>query len=238
MTTQIPDEVRYLRTAYAITAVEGEQLFDPADHGLTAGPLGAACWRGYHCAYRIQRDVLILDSVEIGRPEDGQAVGTLFGASPAVAGRRSMYRDARVYRRLSAEIAFSGRLLLGADHQRGGYLNMGFLPAWLFGRVVEIVLDNGRVRAAYDRSAELADVRARLGASGLRPADEESTEQWVARSRLASTTAGRRADHQWAVTTVAISVRGTLSHKGFDVTQRSVPSLGAAGTRWWWRVRA
>jgi hypothetical protein len=43
MTTQISDEVQYLQTSYAVTAVDGVGLFDPAGHGLTPGPLSTAC---------------------------------------------------------------------------------------------------------------------------------------------------------------------------------------------------
>jgi hypothetical protein len=178
MTMQIPDEVQYKQISYAITAVDGTGLFDPAEQGVTPGPLSTGCWRGFHCAYRIHNDLLKLETVVMGMP-DGQAVGVLFGSKPVRAGRKSIHRGALLYQRLSAPIPFTGRLLLGADPVHIGYLNMGFLPAWLFSHVCEVVFASGRVAAIHDRSDALADVRQRLGNDGLRPADHESTQRWV-----------------------------------------------------------
>jgi hypothetical protein len=79
-------------------------------------------------------------------------------------------------------VPFTGRLLLGAEYVPVGYLHMGFLPAWLYADIVEVVFDTGRFVACHDRSAELAEVRARLGADGLRPSPGEDTAAWVDRT--------------------------------------------------------
>lgn len=77
---------------------------------------------------------------------------------------------------------FTGRLLLGAGYVYVGYLNMGFAPAWLFKRVHEVSFEAGRLTGAHDRSAALAEVRRRLGESGLRPADGQPTRDWIERT--------------------------------------------------------
>ncbi|HZM76103.1 MAG TPA: hypothetical protein VFC19_10270 [Candidatus Limnocylindrales bacterium] len=80
MTAQIADEVDYPGTRYAITAVDGEGLFDPAEQGVTPGPSGTGCWHGFHCRYLIRQDRLILDEVHMGRTEVGFEAGRLVSA--------------------------------------------------------------------------------------------------------------------------------------------------------------
>ena len=132
MSGQIPDEVRYQGCRHAVTAVEGAGLFDPADHGMRPGPLSTACWRGFHCCYLIQRDQLVLESVEMGRPENMAIAAELFGIAASVASADAVHSGALVYRQLASPVTFTGRLLLGADPVQLGYLNMGFRPAWLY----------------------------------------------------------------------------------------------------------
>ena len=66
------------------------------------------------------------------------------------------------------EVSFSAGLLLGQGFIGSTYVRMGFHPAWKFGRVVELLLDNGRATGIVDRSDELAAVRQRI-ASGETP---------------------------------------------------------------------
>ncbi len=177
MTTQIPDEVWFQNAWYAIAAIEGTALFDPAEHGVRPGPKSTACWRGFQCWYRIYEGALLLDKVEMGRPEGRVPMRKLFGAK-ALRGPDTTV----LYRGLAAPMSFTGRLLIGDGHQGSGYLNMGFTPAWRYETVYEIVFDSGRMSAAYDRSAELAAVAERLGTHGLRPRENEPTLDWIRRT--------------------------------------------------------
>jgi hypothetical protein len=167
---------------YVITAVDGMGLFNPTDQGITPGPLSTACWRGYICTYLIRRNRLILEAVEIGRPEDQAPPPELFRVKPSTAGADALHSGALRFRDLAAPVAFSGRLLLGADPADLGYLNMGFRPAWLYERVQEVAFDAGVLTAAHDRSVALAEVRHRLGADGLGPAAGEATGDWITRA--------------------------------------------------------
>lgn len=180
MTGQIPDEVRYRRRWWALTAVDGAGMFDPANKGLTPGPLGTGCWRGYQCRYRIHRGRLILYSMLMGRP-DGDPL-PLFDVPPVPADRKSVFRGALHYRGLAEPMPFTGRLLLAAGYVHVGYLNMGFRPAWLYERIYEVAFESGRQTWAHDRSATLAAVRQRLGEAGLRPAGDEPSKDWIGRT--------------------------------------------------------
>jgi hypothetical protein len=77
---------------------------------------------------------------------------------------------------------FTGRLLVGDSELGGGYVNMGFTPAWRYETVYELVLDAGRLSAAHDRSAQLAAVADRLGSDGLRPREDEPRSEWIGRT--------------------------------------------------------
>jgi hypothetical protein len=116
VTTQIPDEVRYRGRWYAVAAVDGVGLFDPAASGLEPGPLSTGCYRGCRCWYTVRAGRLRLQRVEMGRPESRSAVVRLAGVKPRVVARRDLHPGAWDYRRLDLDQPFTGRLLLGAAY--------------------------------------------------------------------------------------------------------------------------
>jgi len=174
VTGQIPDEANYLGTWYAITAVEGTGLFDPTEYGFDPRPMSTGCWRGYVCRYLVADDRLTLRGLEIGRTDEHERI-SLHGVTPT----DGLFGALRY--EPDAPVEFTGRLLIGDDYLRLGYLHMGFVPAWLFADVRELVFDRGRLTHAYDRSAELAAVRERLGPAGLKPPspDPEARRAWI-----------------------------------------------------------
>ncbi|NUR73703.1 MAG: hypothetical protein HOU81_23050 [Hamadaea sp.] len=176
MTGQIPDEVRYHRRRYAIAAIDGAGLFDPADHGLEPSPLSTGCWRGYCCRYVVKSGRLVLNRVEIS-VHDTQ----LYGRSRTPQAR-PWNRGAAVYDVPDVVMPFTGRLLIGAEVADIAYLNMGFWPAWGFLDVVELIIADGEVTATHDRSVDLAAVRDRIAATGTRPEAGEASADWIKRT--------------------------------------------------------
>jgi len=177
MTGQIPDEVTYRRRRYEITAVDGKGLFDPEAHGLEIVPVSTALWRGHLCRYTVHRQQLTLAYLEIG-DSARNAAAVIDGVAPRRADDRSAWEKDLAFD-LALPVAFTGRLLLGRDYVHIGWLHMGFTPAWLFADVQELVFTEGRLTSAYDRSAELAAVRDRLGPAGLRPAPGRASSEWI-----------------------------------------------------------
>jgi hypothetical protein len=180
VTGQFPDEIRYRGRIYAITAVDGHGLFDPADHGLEPGMLSTACWRGVWCRYAVRHGRLLLTSVQLGC--SNAPASRLFGVRPRVSPATDIYAGAWHYRRLDTAMAFTGRLLIGSGYMDVGRLAMGFPPAWLYERVHELRFTAGRLTATQNRSAPIAMVRHRLGADGLRPGPDETRAAWVHRT--------------------------------------------------------
>jgi hypothetical protein len=181
MTAQVPDDLNYQGTGYAITAVDGSGLFDPSLHGLVPKPLSTACWRGFTCSYLVDRSRLVLTRLDVGLADDDDKP-ELLGIVPQPAPAGSMHRTATVYQPLAVPVAFTGRLLIGADWIAGIYLHMGFQPAWRYERVHELAFTGGHLESTVDRSAQVAEVRERLGEAGARPRDGEAVKDWIHRT--------------------------------------------------------
>jgi hypothetical protein len=181
VTLQFSDSLRYGDAEYSITAVDGTGIFDPDAHGLRTGMLSTACWRGYICTYEITGGQLLLRELELGRAEPADEP-LLFGVAPIRSGGHTgppVHDDALFYTGLATPIEFTGRLLVGRDEIELGYLNMGFWPAWLFGVVLDLAFDRGRLVAVQDRSGAMAEIRDRLGRDGLGRQDGQTIEEWV-----------------------------------------------------------
>ncbi|MEV6827907.1 hypothetical protein [Amycolatopsis sp. NPDC051102] len=173
MTTQFSDEVTLGRARFAITAVDGTGLFDPAAHGFTPRPTSTACWRGHIEGYAVAEGRLVLRDLKLGSEDTPPPFG---GARP----RWHDGYDAWHYRKLDIATGFTGRLLLGrGEHEERPYLNMGFRPAWVCTEVRELTFRDGTLLSAEDLSAELDAVRA------VAPAHPEAGEpagDWIDRT--------------------------------------------------------
>ena len=180
MTVQLPDEIRYRGRLYAITAVDGHGLFNPAGHGLEPDMLSTACWRGSWCHYALRHGRLILTTVQLGRST--APPNPLFGVKPRVSPATDIHPGAWHYRRLDTAMAFTGRLLIGHGHLHVGRLAMGFPPAWLYQRVHELRFTAGRLTSTQNRSIAVAMIRHRLGADGLQPGPGQTRAAWVHRT--------------------------------------------------------
>ncbi|MGW4060455.1 hypothetical protein ACWEGE_19375 [Amycolatopsis sp. NPDC004747] len=173
MTTQESDEVRFGGRRFAITAVDGAGLFDPAAHGLEVQAIHTGCWRGHIARYAVVAERLVLRELVAGLPD----------VPPPLDGVRPRWSDsdhAWRYGKLNVATEFTGRLLLGrgrfADRPHPG---MGFPPAWVCTDVRELTFRDGELRSAEDLSSELDAVRA---VAPARPEAGEPAGDWVDRT--------------------------------------------------------
>jgi len=167
VTGQVADQVQWRNKSHDVTAVDGSGLFEAV--GVRA--LSTACYRGYIASYEIHGHRLVLVALDVDPEYEGAYLG----------GSWAMSEDGlREFRGLDVSVPFSGRLLIGAGYVDIGRLHMGFRPAFGYRRVWELVFNAGRLVAAHDRSAALADVRR----AGIRPgpADGEPTGDWIERT--------------------------------------------------------
>jgi len=198
MTAQITDRVLYNNHTFYIAGINGEGLFDPADHGITPFPNCTACWRGFDCGYAVDTDTLRLREVEIALGEaDAESVG--IGRGPKIFGKditlfeETLIGDTREGRRgitlhhyrcvgLSELIEFTGGLLVAKDFIRELYVHMGFHPAYKYRHVFELVFESGRLIEATDRSQLMAEFRDMITHHRMGPDPRQSMEEvekWI-----------------------------------------------------------
>lgn len=185
MTAQIADRVRHRGSDFSLARVDGSGLFDPAAYGITPQALHSACWRGYYCTYGIEGGRLVLKRVQIGLQGDQQALAAR-GEGPRLLNALPHPGDSRqsfFYDSLAAPLAFTGGLLLGRDFIRNLYVHMGYHPAWKYQQVLELLFEEGVLRAEYDRSEAMADIRTALTPESLRPrrGDRDELRAWIER---------------------------------------------------------
>lgn len=164
-----------------ITAVDGTGLFDAAAHGFPPTAISTACYRGALYQYRVDGQRLLLHAAEIGAPPGTPPV-PLLGVEPGRSAYPAAFRGRLSYVDLAAPVAFTGRMLIGAEVVHVGRLHMGFRPAYGFARVWELSFDGGRLNTATDRSSELAEVRRRLAGTPPGPAPGEPSADWIDRA--------------------------------------------------------
>jgi len=154
MTAQIEDVVVYRGRMYALIGVHGPRLFDPGEHGLQVHMTTPACRRGHVCEYAIDDERLLLTALRLSL---AQPPTRLFGADVRMIG------SAATYSPVSVPLPFAGRLLLGAGLSHDPDVSPGRHPARRYTEVLELLVDDGRLVAALDCSASVAQRRAAAG---------------------------------------------------------------------------
>lgn len=164
MTAQMSDRFIYRQTDYELAGINGDGLFDPAQHGLNPIATCTSCWRGFHCKYEIRDSQLLLRTLRIThgvRERDSERIAD----APALSGRRPVRATEEfpifrsIYEDVDLLVPFTGGLLLARGFIEALYVHMGFHPAWKFREVHELLFDRGRLTQATDRSAEMAKLR-------------------------------------------------------------------------------
>jgi hypothetical protein len=87
----------------------------------------------------------------------GPAIHGVFPVPPDDPCRPFAFSDN--YHDIGLPLRFTGGLLLGKGFIRSLYEHMGFHPAWKYEKVIELIFSGGVLAAAYDRSAEMAEIR-------------------------------------------------------------------------------
>ena len=72
MTRQIRDRLLYNDKSFYIVESSEDGLFEPADYSIQVIPFSTACWRGYHCTYKILDNSPRLEEVYLGLNEQDE----------------------------------------------------------------------------------------------------------------------------------------------------------------------
>lgn len=88
----------------------------------------------------------------------------IFGVLPTYSGGFS--GGIAEYHSLNELIPFSGGILAARDFIQEHYVHMGFHPVWKYRSIRELVFDSGALIVDNDRSIQMAELRAKLPATG------------------------------------------------------------------------
>jgi hypothetical protein len=140
MTIRYPDRVLFEGELYILCQINGEGMFDPLDAVASEVASDSSSADGYFCTYGILDNKLYLEMLQPSGIK-GQTEG------------------------LGRAIPFTGSLLMGTGFMDEVKVHMGVLAPYKYKKVVELVLEDGRVVETIDRSTEMAEIRAELTAA-------------------------------------------------------------------------
>ncbi|AFY56470.1 hypothetical protein Riv7116_4030 [Rivularia sp. PCC 7116] len=175
MTGQINDSLIYQGRDFSIVAVDGRELFNPQQYGITPGVGTTACGRGYYCSYEITDNSLQLKQLIVSiysepldriRIKHGKKeMQNLFGIVPSTKPNsisQIVSSHCATYNEVYAPIKFTGNLLIARDFIRSLYVHMGFQAAYKYKEVYELVFDKGFLNQSINRSEEMAIIRDKI----------------------------------------------------------------------------
>lgn len=164
MTAQIQDTVEYKGETYLLIDHHGKSPFDPERYGLEVTGKSSICWRGYACTYRIEKNIIQLDTLEasVGRYEGAKYVELELPRINNVEGERQE-STAQVfnakYEHLHLQLPFSGTLILAKDYSENLGQPIGMETKWMFNLVLALTFKDGILKEVKDISKEMELIR-------------------------------------------------------------------------------
>lgn len=185
LTIQINDTFQHEGRKYAVACISEGTLFNPAILDLQPFAASTACYRGYQAVFGLIGKRLVLDALQVNLLQQGTSHRregpTINGVKPT--GSRYEYDlFNNNYYGIGFPLEYSGGVLLGDGFIRNWFVHMGLHPALKYERVVELIFESGILKREFDRSEQMAEVRARVadspsvGDSQSKPTDDEFAE--------------------------------------------------------------
>lgn len=159
MSAQLPDRIIFQNREYDIISFSPHKLFDPAPWGLEPSSPHRACLRGTLATFAVKENILHLQDLRYWThrsPLLGLGAGKMIREEEA--GECPGY----LYQGINAVIPWSGQLVLGRSFFWPLLLPRGFQPAWKYKEVMQLVFEEGSLRAFGDMSKKIARVRAEV----------------------------------------------------------------------------
>lgn len=167
MTAQIDDTFRYHGCEYAVAGISEGELFDPALLDLEPTAMCTACYRGYQAVFGLSGKRLVLDALHVNLRSPGrerQEGPEINGVKPTGPVEKDDWFNNH-YEGIRHNLLYSGGLLLADGFIEELYVHMGFHPAWKYQSVTELVFESGVLKREFDRSEQMAELRARFAES-------------------------------------------------------------------------
>lgn len=150
MTAQMGDTFKYKDNEYSIVAISNPIEFDPKAYGITPEGICSACWAGYWCEYRISQEGIVLQNIFINS-KDG-TYPPINGVEVNVEKQPFEYMGHHLYRDVSLQMNYSGRIVVGKGFLQEYYVHMGYQRAWAYETLLEFVFEEGNLVNCLDHS--------------------------------------------------------------------------------------
>lgn len=157
MSAQLPDRFLFQGQEYDIISTVPLKLFEPAQWGLEPVSPHGACLRGTIATYTLKEESLCMKDLRYWTRQ----------APPAQLVEGKAMKDAHAgecpeyfYEGINALIPWSGKIVLGRAFLWPLLLPRGFQPAWKYKEVLQLLFEEGNLRAYGDVSKKLARLRA------------------------------------------------------------------------------
>ncbi len=174
MTAQFSDIVFFREEEYALTDLQGDDLFHPSQYDMHPDSTCTACWKGFVASYAVKQDKLILKNLDINleksrkkyfwssdnpeindkKPSDGEALYGLFDYH---------FQD------VDLPLSYTGWMLIGEGFIQKLYVHMGTHPAWKYKKVYKLEFEKGELVASHDVSKAMAGYRKKFKDNGEEP---------------------------------------------------------------------
>lgn len=191
MTAQLDDLFQYNDAEFSLAGISDGNLFHPSLFGLSPAFVSTDCYAGYQAVFALSDSRLVLHALHVNlhteaKGYERQAGPPIQGVAPTGPEREHDSFNNH-YAGLEYQLDYTGGLLLADGFIEDLYDHMGFHPAWKYTHVIELLLTNGILDQAIDRSNRMADIRQKaLDSTGEqdspnKPTDDE-TREFVKRS--------------------------------------------------------
>jgi hypothetical protein len=157
MSAQLPDRFLFEGREYDVISSAPPTLFDPTQWGLAPVSPHEACLRGTIATFTLKEERLCLKDL---RYWSRTLPPTRLREVKATKEAHSAACPEYLYEGINALIPWSGQLVLGRAFLWPLLLPRGFQPAWKYKEVVQLLLEEGNLRAFGDVSKKIARLRA------------------------------------------------------------------------------
>ncbi len=157
MSAQLPDRFLFQGQEYDIISTAPSKLFDPAQWGLDPVSPHGACLRGTIATFTVKEESLFLKDLRCWTrqlPPDHLVEAKT--VKDVHAGECPEY----FYEGINALIPWGGKIVLGRAFLWPLLLPRGFQPAWKYKEVMQLLFEEGNLRAYGDVSKKVARLRA------------------------------------------------------------------------------
>ncbi len=155
MTMQKTDILLFNDAEYHVSDSTRTYLFEPKDYGLNPYTCVTSCYRGWKARYAISERLRLQDlwvSHDAGHPVKNRKPNgpEIEGVLPQESTDSDDLKSFNCYYpQINIDLGFSGAIIIGKNSLK---LRARHLPFWVFEQVFELVVEQGKLISAKDKS--------------------------------------------------------------------------------------